>query len=292
MNEATWIAPAKTNLYLEVLGKRSDGFHNIRTLFQAIDLADRLVVCRTTSDTISVTCDTPGIPTDERNLVVKAWRALKAHHPFPGGVELRLEKTIPAGAGLGGGSSDAAAMLVAANSLFGLGLSAERLEALAGGIGSDVPFFIRGGVRLGEGRGERLSDWPCPARGAFVILSPPFAVSTADVYARGGFGLTPGGAPLNILRLEMTREDPEGAAGELFNALEQPAFSLYPDLRRLKGKLLGHGAVGALLCGSGSSLFAHFATVEAAEQALDRHRADGLDVRLALPFACGARQVA
>ncbi len=286
-----WAAPGKLNLYLEVLGRRPDGFHEIRTVYQALDLSDRLAVEKVPRGDFALSCDTAAVPTDERNLVARAWRALKSRFRFSGGVRVTLAKRLPVGGGLGGGSSDAAAMLAAANALFGLGLPAKSLEGIASEIGSDVAFFLRGGTRLGEGRGEILRDWPPLKTGAFAVLVAGFPLSTADVYREGGFGLTADRDPLTILCLGIAREDPEEAARGFFNALERPAFSLCPELRRLKGKLLGPEVLGSLLCGSGSSLFAYYATVADARRAVAGLRAEGMDVRLALPIDSGVHPV-
>lgn len=259
-----WSSPAKVNLALLVVGERPDGFHEIRTVFQAIDLADTVTLERTREPRLQIACDHPRVPQDDTNLVARAHALLVAEHGIPAGFRITIEKRIPPGAGLGGGSSNAAATLAALNALCGLGLEPEALEALAARLGSDAAFFVRGGTRLGTGRGEHLTDWPAARRLAFLLALPELSVATAAVYRRGGFILTPDPDPLTILSREMTREDPEGVARGLFNALEGPAFSLHPALARLKGQILGSGALGALLSGSGACVFGLFADVDAA----------------------------
>ena len=286
----TWIAPAKINLVLSVLGPRPDGYHELRTAYQAIDLGDRLTVSPRPRGDIILRCAAPGVPEDEGNLVVKAWRRLGAHRHVPGGCEVHLEKTIPAQGGLGGGSSDAAAMLVAANACFDLGLSIPELEGVGAEVGSDVPFFVRGGTQLGTGRGEILTPWPPLGTGVFLVTHLGIGASTAEVYGRGAFGLTPEPDPLTILRLGIAREEPEEVARGFFNALEGPAFSLQPALRELKGKLLGTGALGALLCGSGACVFAYFRDETAAMVAQETLDPTVAWTRLCRPLATGVHR--
>ena len=289
---SAWLAPAKVNLALEVRARRPDGFHDIRTVFQAIDLGDRLTISRSRPGTFQLRCDWPGIPAGEENLVTRAWRLLERRRSLPAGVEVGLEKQVPPGAGLGGGSSDAAALLVAASAELGLELAPPELEELAAELGSDVAFFIRGGTQLGEGRGERLTPWPPLTRGAFVIVWPGFVLPTPAVYGAGGFGLTPTPDPFTLLRLGIAREDPEGVAKGFFNALEAPAFSLQPALAGVKGQLLGLGALGGLLCGSGSSVFAYFRDEGEARRAGASVPPGVRRVHLALPLGSGVRRIA
>lgn len=166
------LAPAKVNLSLEVLGRRADGYHELMTVFQAIDLCDVLTIEE--SDTLSLTVEGDA-PASEENLVLRATRALWARSPGRG-ARLHLQKEIPAGAGLGGGSSDAAAALVGLNRLWAAGLGQEELVGIGRELGADVPFFLYGGAALGAGRGDVIEPLP-PARGVWFVLStPPFAL--------------------------------------------------------------------------------------------------------------------
>jgi len=285
-----YLAPAKTNLVLTIEGRRPDGFHELRTVFQALDLHDRLTLTPRDDGEIVLTCTEPTIPTDGTNLVVRALTLLRDRTGLDRGADLHLEKAIPHGAGLGGGSADAAAALVAANDAFGLGLGPEDLERLGGELGSDVAFFVRGGTQEGTGRGEILAPTGPLTVGAFLVVWPEVVLSTAHVYGTGGFGLTPDPDPHTLLALGMTREDPEGVARGMWNALERPAFSLHPSLAELKGQILGHEALAAFLSGSGSAVVGYFRDRHAAGRARDALAGAFPRSFVALPSSSGIRR--
>lgn len=182
------LAPAKINLHLEVLGQRDDGFHELAMLMQSIDLADRLRLRPTADARIALRCDRQDLPTDSDNLIVRAGELLRRRAGLPElGAEITLEKRIPIGAGLAGGSSDGAAALLGLNALWGLGLSRDQLLALAAELGSDVPFCLEGGSRLCFGRGEILEDPALPALpslGVLLLKDPAASVSTPWAYSR------------------------------------------------------------------------------------------------------------
>lgn len=286
----TVLAPAKTNLVLTIEGRRPDGFHELHTVFQALDVFDRLTLTPRDDAEIVLTCTEPTIPTDGTNLVVRALTLLRERTGLDRGADLRLEKAIPHGAGLGGGSSDAAAALVAANDAFDLGLGLDELETLGGELGSDVAFFVRGGTQQGTGRGEILTPAGPLTVGAFLVVWPGVVLSTADVYGRGDFGLTPDPDPRRVLALGMTREDPEGVARGMWNALERPAFSLHPSLAELKGQILGHDALAAFLSGSGSAIVGYFEDRVSAEAARAAMAASHPSSFVALPSSSGVRR--
>jgi 4-diphosphocytidyl-2-C-methyl-D-erythritol kinase len=227
---------AKINWSLRITGKRADGFHDLETVFQTISLHDELTFRE--SDRLSLTCDDPGIPTDETNLVLRAARALNAP---PTAIELR--KRIPAGGGLGGGSSNAATTLLT------LGAGRDDLAQLALSLGSDVPFFLTGGTAYATGRGEVLTP-VAPMNGIpLLLLLPEERVLTKDAFAR----ITRYSHPLGI-----------GAYARGFevftNDFEEPVFALLPRLRTLKERLYAAGAGFAAMSGSGSTLFGAFDT--------------------------------
>lgn len=284
-------APAKINLHLEVLGLRSDGFHELAMVMQTLDLADELH-CRASADgTIRLDCDQPGLPTDGSNLIVRAAELLRARSGLPElGAHLSLCKRIPVGAGLAGGSSDAAAALVGLNALWGLGHDHAALLALAAELGSDVPFCLEGGTRLCFGRGEKLEPTPLPALPPFAVLlvkHPAASVSTPWAYGRcrelrSDFYLS-SEADFEQRRAVLRQ-------GPLLAALrgEAPLPHLRNDLQAVvepevesvrEGLALLRRAPGALavaMSGSGPSLFALFsdpAALAAAHDAL----ADELD---------------
>ena len=180
-------APAKINLHLEVLGLRPDGFHELAMLMQSVDLCDRLVLTPTADAAISLDCDRADLPTDGSNLIVRAAELLRSRSGLPElGVHLQLQKRIPIGAGLAGGSSNAAAALVGLNALWGLGLQPVALSELAAELGSDVPFCLEGGARLCFGRGERLEPLAAPPTelGVLLVKHPAASVSTPWAYGR------------------------------------------------------------------------------------------------------------
>jgi 4-diphosphocytidyl-2-C-methyl-D-erythritol kinase len=234
-------APGKLNLFLEVLGKRPDGYHELRTVMVPVSLFDELTLRRRRRGS-RVTFDPPlaGPNTVER-AVALARRAAG----WRGGVQIHVRKRIPLGAGMGGGSADGAMALVGLDRLLRLGLDRSALGALAARIGSDVPFFLAGGPALCAGRGERVTPLKIDRAWRFTIVHPPFACSTAEIYRR-----------LKLARGPRRRVDPflrSLARGRLrpFNRLEATAFALYPALRRLRRAL----GPGACMTGSGSALF-------------------------------------
>ncbi len=268
METAVWEAPAKLNLVLEVVGRRPDGFHELRTVLQAIDLVDRLTI--EPADRYALTCDGLDTPVED-NLVTRAYRAL-AERGGVGPVRIHLEKRIPLAGGLGGGSSDAAAVLVALNALYSLGLDPDELQTIGASIGSDVAFFVRGGTQLGLGRGERLERWP-DIRGVITLVVPRLGVPTAHVFAAGGFGRAPAD-PIGALRRALDEDGARGAGDRisavLFNALEAPAIGVAPAVGRLRDRLAALAGV-ARVSGAGSTLFAL-----APDEATARQWADAL----------------
>jgi 4-diphosphocytidyl-2-C-methyl-D-erythritol kinase len=273
------LAPAKLNLFLEVLGKRPDGFHELETLMVAIDLHDRLTLAADDSGQIVLTCDDPSLPTGADNLVVKAAETLRAEAgsdaPQTLGARISLEKAIPAQAGLGGGSSDAAAALVALDHLWNLHTPAARLRELAGQIGSDVPFFLDAPVAVCRGRGERVEPLelnPDTIAGFHAILvCPPVGVRTADAFA----GLTPPDRPEPIEPvIDALRSGDTARLGRrLFNRLQPVAERIQPALGRVRAALndLGSSVLdGHLMSGSGSAYFGLARNREAAELAASR----------------------
>lgn len=246
-------APAKINLHLAVGPRREDGYHPLSSLMVALDgLVDTVVL--TESEHREVVC--PGVPPTE-NLAWRALDRLEAHVGRPLGCHVRIEKRIPAQAGLGGGSSDAATTLVLANRLFGLGLSSGVLETVAAEVGSDVPFFIRGGRQWASGRGEILEPASAPAFVGLVVF-PGYGLSTADVY-RAFDALPapdPGGEP-----------DPTTLDGVLRNDLWPAARHCRPELADLDTALRNSGARRTLLCGSGTAMAGFFADEDAARRA-------------------------
>ena len=250
-------ALAKINLDLRVLGKRPDGYHELRTIFQTISLADRLELVFTPERKTSIEIDDAlSIPD---NLAVRAARLALAAMRVTGKVEIHLVKRIPMGAGLGGGSSDAAAILLALPVLAGRALSLERLSQLAAQLGSDVNFFLQGGTALGIGRGHEVFSLPdAPARRA-VLVAPGTHVSTADAYRRLSPHLTSESQQNKIFSFGC-QVWAGGVSPAACNDFEAVVFRQHPGLAALKKKLLRAGAVLALMSGSGSAIFGLFRT--------------------------------
>ncbi len=256
------LAPAKLNLFLEILGKRPDGYHELETLMVTIDLYDRLRIIPNDSGMIRLQSNDPTLPTDDSNLVVRAANRLRSTVE-PGraerlGAAIELDKEIPAQAGLGGGSSDAAATLRGLDQLWELNSTPEELTELAGQIGSDVPFFLHGPSALCRGRGEQVEPIalnPESAPFQFVLICPPIGLSTAAVYG----GLTPPDSPTDAnAALEGFRNgDPDKLGPELFNRLQPVAERIAPELVPIRTSLdsMGSAFTGHLMSGSGSAYF-------------------------------------
>jgi 4-diphosphocytidyl-2-C-methyl-D-erythritol kinase len=244
---------AKINLYLAVLGRRPDGYHEIDTLMQTVDLADRLEMTPLAASAIEVACPEGGAPTGEENLVWKALARLKQHCDVPGGMRVVLHKQIPARAGLGGGSSNAACALAAGSLLWGLGLSGGDLEALAAEVGSDVPFFVYGGTQRCRGRGEMLDPQPPLPDATWLIVKPAWSLETRRVYAKWRSGLTYSPSRVKILLESLAKRDLPTLVVDGFNDLEGPASELEPAADRLRAYLREAKLQGVRLTGSGSA---------------------------------------
>jgi 4-diphosphocytidyl-2-C-methyl-D-erythritol kinase len=252
-------APAKVNLSLRILGQRPDGYHDIETLIAPLDLADEIEITSAPGDEVHLTSNDPTIPVDERNLAVRAVLAFNEHVGIRSAIQIYLQKRIPHGAGLGGGSSDAATVLLALNELHGTNLPLPTLESLAATIGSDVPFFVRRQPAWARGRGEILE--PATLRGSLplVLIKPPFGIETPWAYQAYAESKAYPGAPTDPQTLgDLT----------LVNDLERPAFQKFLLLPVIKTWLLGQPETrAALMSGSGSTLFA-IANSETAATAL------------------------
>ena len=266
----TVTAAAKVNLDLRVLGRRSDGYHELRTLLQTIDLSDEVRAIPAPPDVLDLQVVPAGVVSSgSDNLVVRAAETLRRHSAVKAGVRLELAKNIPIGAGLGGGSSDAAATLVLLDAMWGLHLEPSVLRRLAAELGSDVPFFLTGGLALATGRGEIIRPLPDLAEYGVVVCTPPIEISTADVYDSfaAGFQLTSGELKATVgsfvagLETAGTVEPPWQ---ELGNDLEPVVVENWPDVGRSVTALKAMGPLYAGVTGSGAAAFAIFPDLEAA----------------------------
>ena len=264
---------AKLNLYLGIHGLREDGYHELETVFQAIDLCDLVAVSVHRQGGISLRCNLPYLPTDGRNLAVKAaeafFRAADLENP---GLNINIKKIIPVGAGMAGGSTDAACVLRLLNRAFGMPLCDKKLAETALALGADVPFCLRGGTALAKGVGEKLQVLKPMPDCFFVVAKPNFSVATKDafqLYDRQPAQHYPASAAL----LEgLERGDLQGVADHLYNALEGPVGVEKPLILRLRESLLENGALGARMTGSGSAVFGIFETQEQADLAASQAR--------------------
>jgi 4-diphosphocytidyl-2-C-methyl-D-erythritol kinase len=273
MVSCSLLACAKVNFYIEILGHRSDGYHEVRMILQSIDLADRIHLDLIETG-ILIECQHPEVPTDQRNLAYRAAELLQktyGSNGSKGGVRIQIEKNIPVAAGLAGGSTNAAAVLVGLNYLWDLKLSQVELEALAAKLGSDIPFCLLGGTQLATGRGEilqRLPDLPVTA----LVLAKHYSLGISTAWAYQTYrllkiaGQMPD-APANGYEFAFNRPDPVTVAQHLYNALEHPVLSQHPEISHLKEKLVQAGALGSLMSGSGPTVFAVMPSMEMALKA-------------------------
>jgi 4-diphosphocytidyl-2-C-methyl-D-erythritol kinase len=267
---------AKINWSLQILGRRADGYHEVRTLLQTISLHDDLHFELAEDGEISLFCDDPDIPTDDQNLIVRAAFALKAHHNVEQGVRVRLQKRIPAKAGLGGASSNAAISLLALNHLWNLKASAAALLEIGATLGADVPFFMLGGCALARGIGATVSPIAEDIEEDvyhLIVITPNASISTAKAYAAfSSAALTtlPNEPILSSSRNEAKsrHSQPWPSQDSLKNDFESVIFDIEPEIRRTKETLIQAGALGTLLAGSGSSVFGIFTDWEDQQRAV------------------------
>lgn len=251
-------APAKINLFLKVLRRRSDGFHDISSVFQAVSLFDRLRFERVDGPGVTITLEAQvDIPTDERNLISRAFHLMQRRYDLSDGLAVHLDKSIPVAAGLAGGSSDAAATIMAVDILWGPGRSGEELARLGAEIGSDVPFFFTRGQAMVSGRGERVEEIELPTDYWLVLVTPDFGISTAASYAGLKLNLTNSKNPISLCRCRTAQMLVESLRST-GNDFREAHYATYPILRRIEDELLQSGAVLARMTGSGPTVFGMF----------------------------------
>jgi 4-diphosphocytidyl-2-C-methyl-D-erythritol kinase len=274
-------AYAKINLTLDILGRRSDGFHELATVMQTVDLYDTLCLTATSDDRVTLICTTPELSNDE-NLAARAAQLVRQHFALTQGIGIELYKRIPMAAGLGGGSSDAAAVLLALQQWWQLPLSSTDLLNMAVTLGSDVPFFLTGGLALCEGRGERVTTlapyWPSLMRW-LLLLKPAISVSTAAVFRSLPVGdYTDGTHSRAVCSALEARNMPR--LEDLYNGLERSVLATYPEAATARDDLLNAGASFVRLSGSGPTLFAPFSELTCARRAQEQLQAQGYEVHL------------
>ncbi len=256
-------SPAKINLFLQVLGKRPDGYHDLMSLMCCIGLYDTVSLTFGVKK-IAVSCHHPGVPEDDKNLSFGAANLFLKTLKKNEGVKIIIQKRIPVAAGLGGGSSNAAAVFLGLNRYYGYPFSTEELMSMGLSIGADVPFFIFQKPAIASGIGEKLEAYQNLKNLKILLVFPDFSVSTADVYKKLNLGLTKCKKKLKSFLLNEQRFDPRC---HLCNDLEAVTASKYPVINTIKEALLNHGALGALMTGSGPTIFGLFSDSNAASRA-------------------------
>ncbi len=298
MKNYTLIAPAKINLYLEIIGDRADGYHELAMILQSIDLADQIDLRASSTDTIRVRCNHPQVPTDQTNLAYRAAELMtkefpQAHSQF-GGVDISITKNIPVAAGLAGGSTNAAAVLVGMDLLWNLGLTLTELEELGATLGSDVPFCIAGGTAIATGRGDQLAPLPNLTNLSVVLakhrsleVSTPWAYKTyrqqyGDSYVTDKQSLIARAAAVHssLMVKAILQQSGDVIGQQLHNDLEKVVLPAYPQVAELRSGLLAAGGMGAMMSGSGPTVFALCEThTQALQMKFDAKRAvDNSDV--------------
>jgi 4-diphosphocytidyl-2-C-methyl-D-erythritol kinase len=259
--ERPWPAPAKLNLFLHVTGQRADGYHELQTAFQFLDVGDVLWFEVTSGGGVELECGLPGIPAGQ-NLIIRAARFLADHTGCRQGARIGVDKRLPVGAGLGGGSSDAATTLVALNALWGLGLGVDELAELGLQLGADVPVFVHGAAAWAEGVGEKLTPLPRLAEPWYLVVHPAVSVSTAEIFSDSQ--LTRNAHPIKI---------PAFLAGAGVNCLEPVVVRRYPEVGKALNWLSKNRP--ARMTGSGACVFA---------PCKDRHQAESILKQLPVPW--------
>ncbi len=276
MKELNLKALAKINLGLDVLRRREDGYHQVRMVMQTVRLHDRIWMRKLPRQEIQVQTNLYYLPCNENNLVYKAAKLLMEEFQIPGGVAIELKKHIPVAAGMAGGSSDAAAVLFGMNLMYRLRLSRQQLMERGVKIGADVPYCILRGTALAEGIGEELTPLPPAPRCPVLIAKPPISVSTRFVYENLKLDADMVHPDIDGLLSAISDQDAEQMAGCMGNVLETVTIPHYPVIRELKEHMLEHGAMNALMSGSGPTVFGLFRDKKTAIAAMENLRSRDL----------------
>lgn len=269
-------SPIKVNLYLRIVRKRPDGYHDLETVMAPLDFGDTLTFAPAECG-ITMSCDNPSLPTDDTNLVVRAAKRLAERFAVKRGVHIALTKRAPLAAGVGGGSSNAAFTLLGLNRLWELGATDAALGEIAASLGSDINFFMAGATALCSGRGERVIPVLFRLKAFVLLINPGFGISTKWAYeswAKAAARLTAQAPDVTLLLRALEQNDLASASAALYNSLEAPSVGKFPVLELLKRAMRDAGAAGALMSGSGASVFGLFANTADAERAAVKVRAE------------------
>ncbi|MFH1005872.1 MAG: 4-(cytidine 5'-diphospho)-2-C-methyl-D-erythritol kinase [Candidatus Latescibacterota bacterium] len=285
-------AAAKINLGLKILGERTDGYHELLTVMQSLDLCD-VVSFEAQESGIQIVCSCADLPEGPDNLVYRAADRLRRKTGCDSGVRIHLEKRIPIGAGLGGGSSDAAATLRGLCRLWDVRLHPDELLEIAASIGSDVPFFLRSGTAIASGRGEILEYVSAPEHVIYVLVYPGFPILTGWAYRNAKMLLTFEGKYINfVTSLKDTRRIPKSFYRMLENDFSQLVEKRHGVVRDIRNRLIALGALGSSLSGSGSTVYGIFDRMDVAEVAAEKMREPGWESFLCRPEDVGDRESA
>ena len=276
MNEISVKALAKINLGLDVIRRREDGYHEVCMVMQTIHLYDRLDIMKNTSGNITMETNLSFLPTNENNLVYKAAKLLCDEFDIKDGIHVNLQKRIPVAAGMAGGSTDAAAVLYGVNKIFDLGLSTQDLMDRGVKIGADVPYCIMRGTALAEGIGEKLSPLPPMVKCPVLIAKPAINVSTKFVYENLKLDANTVHPNMQQLISDIKEKDLNKIACDMGNVLESVTIPAYPVIADIKEHMMEHGAVGAMMSGSGPTVFGLYDDENTAQAAFEAIKASGL----------------
>ena len=275
-NDISLKALAKINLGLDVVRRREDGYHEVRMIMQTIHLYDRLDIKRTKETGIQIQTNLSFLPVNENNLIYKAAKLLMDEFSITDGVSVKLDKRIPVAAGMAGGSTDAAAMLIGVNRLFSLGLTKRQLMERGVQIGADVPYCIMRGTALAEGIGEALSPLPPMVKCPVLIAKPSISVSTKFVYQNLKLDDTTIHPDIDLLIDDIKAKNLHDIAAHMGNVLETVTIPNYPVIDEIKKHMLSNGAVGAMMSGSGPTVFGLFDDEDTAKKAYKAMRSSHL----------------
>ncbi len=276
MNEIELKSRAKINLCLDVTGKRDDGYHELKMVMQTIGLHDKLMMRKIPDLGIELETDDPSIPTGEENLVYKVIRDIMKRYGIEAGIHVDLYKTIPSGAGLAGGSANAATAIKGMNLLFDLNMPMEEMASIGIRYGADIPYCLLGGTAIAEGIGERLTPLPDLPELPLLIVKPEASAPTARIFQTFEIGKKEVEPDVDGMARAIETGDVEGVLSRMGNALEATTVSLYPEVEKLKGLLIEAGADNALMSGSGTAVFGIFMDRGKMEAAAEKIRQSGL----------------
>ena len=265
-------ARAKINLGLDVLGKRDNGYHDVRMVMQTVGIYDRLIINKIPEDDIRIDINLKFLPVNENNLIYKAYKLMKDEYGFSGGIEVDLNKFIPIAAGMAGGSTDAASAMFAINKLFNLGLSNRELMEQGVKIGADVPYCFMRGTALAEGIGEILTPLPACPKCHVLIAKPPISVSTKLVYEKLDSHEIENHPDIDGIIDGLYDQDITKVASRMGNVLEKVTIEEYPVIEQIKNVMKEQGALNAMMSGSGPTVFGLYETKEKARKAAAKIR--------------------